>query len=164
MGTDGKTPEWVEQWARDLRARDQREAAERAQLARDSRTFIARRDARPRSAEQRALADEVWQASEPFRQWVVKEKLIRHARWYWKAKIITLRNFPSAPPEPRAVLWLWWEGEKGPLEFFVEAGPRYHVKSGEGFVALDPGVLRAMLDYFRSEAPWDDVRKFIERR
>lgn len=163
MGTEIKPPAWADDIVRELREREAREAAERKRA--QAETEAAFEAVAARALLQRPLAEEVWRASEPFRQWVDQAKLREHARQYWKARIIQLRRFSSKSPSPELTgnVWLWWEpGER--VQLYVEDGPRYHARSAKGLVEVSPRVLRSMLAYFRSEAPWEDVKSYLASR
>jgi hypothetical protein len=160
MGTEIKPPDWADDILRELRQREARETAERRRE--EAETEAAFQERAARQLLQRPLANEVWQASEPFRKWVDKARLREHARQYWKARVIQLRSFSSKGPSPalNGNVWLWWETHE-PVHLYVEDGPRYHARSGKGLYEVSPSVLRAMLAYFQSEAPWEDVRTYL---
>lgn len=160
MGIEFNPPVWADDIIRELREREAREAAERSREKAEA--DAAFEELAARALLQRPLADEVWRASEPFRKWVDKAKLRQHARQYWKARIIQLRRFSSksSSPELNGNVWLWWEPDEL-VHLYVEDGPRYHARRGKGLVEVSPSVLRAMLAYFQSDAPWEDIRTYL---
>jgi hypothetical protein len=103
----------------------------------------------------RPLARQVRAAAAPFTAWIKESGLQQIAPAAWaKAPIVVLRRFvgPEGREVPLAFTWYW-----GGMTMDLDLCDR-PLESNERW------LLEALLEYFRSEQPWQDAKAWVEER